>query len=100
MKLYQGTAPAVGYRDGKLLYEFNDRWLETDDADLIALLLSLGAYEYRNDPPPPQDLDEVIERLGVMDGRVSSLESKSGDYVKTADMIPITEAEVDEITAN
>ena len=99
MKLYQGTAPVILWRDGKPLYEFNDRWLETDDADLIALLLSLGAVEWKEILPPPQDLDEVVERLGVMDGRVSSLESKTGDYVKASDMIPITDAEVDEITA-
>lgn len=96
MKLYQGTAPAVGYRDGKLLYEFNDRWLDTEDAELIALLLSLGAYEWKQPQPPAQDLDEVNERLTLLNGRVGSIET---NYVKNDDLRPITAAEVDEITS-
>ena len=79
MRLYQGTACAVGYRGGVLTWEFNDRWLETDDEELIALLLSLGAVEFKEDDATPQDLTEVVERIGLLSGRVTSLENKAGD---------------------
>ena len=120
MKLYQGTAPVILWRDGKPLYEFNDRLLETDDEALIALLLSLGAVEFKEEAAAPQDLTEVVEHISLLSGRVTSLENKGvgdtyskaeidrkiadtavdlSDYVKASDMRPVTEAEVDAITA-
>ena len=43
MKIRQGSAPAVLYRDGKKLWEFRAGRLETDEAELINLLLERGA---------------------------------------------------------
>jgi hypothetical protein len=43
MRFRQGRAPAVLYRDGKRLWEFYAGRLETDDAEIAALLAERGA---------------------------------------------------------
>ena len=58
MRFRQGTAPAVLYRNGKKAWEFYGGLLETDDAELAALLVERGAVaetpdEARNITPSP-----------------------------------------------
>ena len=45
MLFRQGTAPAILYRDGKKVFEFNNGMLETEDLVLIAVLLEKGAID-------------------------------------------------------
>lgn len=120
-KFRQGTAPVILYsKNGVKLYEFDkDRFIETDDEDLIDLLLAMGAVEVPPYVPPvPQDLTEVVERLDALGGRVSSVEERAnirsiggglslsgeGELSATGsggeiDLEPLTDEELEEIFA-
>lgn len=74
----QGDAPVILYSPrGVKLYDFGlNRIIETDDEDLINLLLAMGAVEIPQEVPPvPQDLTEVAERINALSGRLSALEA-------------------------
>ena len=76
----QGDAPVILYSPrGVKLFDFGlDRIIETDDDDLINLLLAMGAIEIPPVVPPvPQDLTEVAARINALDGRVLIVEGRA-----------------------
>lgn len=76
----QGDAPVILYSPrGVKLFDFGlNRIIETDDEDLINLLLAMGAIEIPPVVPPvPQDLTEVAARINALDGRVLIVEGRA-----------------------
>lgn len=76
----QGDAPVILYStSGLKLYDFGlNRIIETDDEDMINLLLAMGAIEIPAAVSPvPQDLTEVAARINALDGRVVVIEGRA-----------------------